>query len=138
MATIVALVEENRVDELTENFIASGWGENYNLIDRNFVSDERIYAAPIPYAADSGPLVTGLVYEPGAAVGVASTNEGVLHTNLEDELDEFGLTDQEKNFYAHRISEGGTFVAVEVDDDEMARVLEFFSEVDAQQMETAG
>ncbi len=138
MTTIVAFVAADRVDELTENFIASGWGDNYSLIDRNFVSDERIYAAPIPHAADSGPLVTGLVYEPGAAVGVAETNEGVLHSNVEDELDEFDLTDQEKNFYARRISEGGTFVAVEVDDHEMAKVLEFFSEVDAQQMETAG
>jgi len=138
MTTIVALVEDERVDELTENFIANGWGENYSLIDRNFVSDERMYAAAIPYAADSGPLVTGLVYEPGAAVGVGGTNEGVLHTNLEEELDEFGLTGQEKNFYARRISEGSTFIAVEVDDSEMARALEFFSEVDAQQMESAG
>ena len=50
MTTIVALVEDERVEELTENFIANGWGENYSLIDRNFVSDERIYAAPIPNA----------------------------------------------------------------------------------------
>ncbi len=138
MRTVAAIVPENRIDELTKQLIANGWGENYSLIQRESTSDERIYAAPVPNAADSGPLVTGMVMEPGVAVAPYQTNEGVLHSNVKNELDEFDLSEEEQEFYARQVSEGGTFVAVEVDDDDADLVTSIFTRVDAQQLETVG
>ena len=138
MRTVAAIVPENRIDELTKQLIANGWGENYSLIQRESTSDERIYAAPVPYAADSGPLVTGMVMEPGVAVDPYRTNEGVLRSNVKDELDEFDLSEEEQEFFARQVSEGGTFVAVEVDDDDADLVRSIFTRVDAQQLETVG
>jgi len=138
MRTVAAIVPENRIDELTKQLIANGWGENYSLIQRESTSDERIYAAPVPHAADSGPLVTGMVMEPGVAVDPYRTNEGVLRSNVKDELDEFDLSEEEQEFFARQVSEGGTFVAVEVDDDDADLVRSIFTRVDAQQLETVG
>ncbi|MBX3051661.1 MAG: hypothetical protein KF753_09320 [Caldilineaceae bacterium] len=135
MKTVAGIVPENRVDELTKQLIAEGWGENYSLIQRENTSDERIFAAPVPNAADSGPLMAGMVIEPDAAVDPYQTNEGTLHTNVKDELDEFDLSEEEQDFYARQVREGGTFVAVEVDDEDAERAEAIFSQVDAQQLE---
>jgi len=136
MTTVAAIVPENRVDELTKQLIARGWGDSYSLIQRESTSDERIYAAPALYATGGGPLVTGMVMEPGVAVDPHQSNEGVLHTNVKDELDSFDLSEEEKSFYARQVGEGGTFIAVNVSDEDAGLVEEFFKRVDAQQLET--
>lgn len=135
MITIAGIVDESKVDDLTRYFIDNGWGENYTLITRHHTSDERLYAAPVPYAADTGTLAPGLVVDPDANMSANQTNEGVLRNNLEEEMADLDLSDEEKAFYTRLISDGGTFVAVEVDDDQMYLAQRLFASVDAQQME---
>lgn len=136
MTTIAAMVEEHRVDELTKQLIANGWGENYSLVDKNYVDDERLYAAPDSHRG-GGTSPLGLVIKPGAEDGTPGATDEVFITNLEDRLRDVDLAAEEKRYYAHRIAEGGTFVVVEVDDADLEKVRAFFAEVDAQQMKTA-
>lgn len=138
MARIAGIVEEHRVDELTKQLIALGWGDDYSLITRETTSDEQIIAAPVPYGADGGPVAGGVALAPNTGVATTQTNEGVLLSNVKDSLDELELDDEEQEFYARLISDGGTFIYVDVPDDDAYTVQRLFHDVDAQQMEVAG
>jgi hypothetical protein len=145
MATIAAIVEDRKVEELTKLFLANHWGDQYSLVTSEATGKDRIVAAPAYGVGSGSSPIAGVVFDSDAAdddVGVFPVTDAVEDTsqfliaNLKERLDDFDLSHDAREFFARRVADGATFVALKVDDDEAAHAQELFAQVDAQHVET--
>lgn len=134
MAYVMGIVDESRMDELSRHLTQRGLGDRYTVIDGRFIGEERLLAAPVTGPFQEHMAAPGVVMEPAGRLTPVGLTAHSQVADLDEQLSPFNLDDEEEEFYTRQIAEGATFVAVEVDEEQMDEVQRLLEAVDAQQI----
>lgn len=134
MAYVMGIVDEARMDELSRRLAERGLGDHYTVIDGRYIGEEPLTVAPVTGPFREHIPAPGVVMEPAGRPTPVALAPHAQVIDLDEQLSDFNLDDEEAEFYAGRIADGATFVAVEVDEERMDEVQRLLEAVDAQQV----
>lgn len=136
MGNVFGVFEETNLDEVVNHLVEKGYADDYRIVDRNNLKDERLLALP---GQGTGSGASGNA----GVLGVFSTREDQFpqensvnereFTDLTMEwLNNFNLSDEEATYYGRAILNGGSLIIVEVDGEHEEDVERLFREHGAQ------
>lgn len=141
MTKVIGLFDDVETQEVIDALAEQGLADNYTLIDKDNLVEERILAVP------PGSTAGGSVAASGAgAMPVIGTNQ-VVPGSAEDEtsrnvsdftldnLTDYGISESEAAYYAQNIEQGAELLIVEVNETQADQVEDLMREAGAQNLQ---
>jgi len=131
MSYVIGLFEETHVNELMKKLHDRNMTDCYTVIDRYNMGENVLFAVPgTAYA--SGATTPAGTAGVAAVVDAPLSGDNAVSEHMEDLLEEYDFSDEEKRYFAHSIAEGAYFVAVETTPADKESVRQMMQEAQAQ------